>query len=88
MNNTYGIQAYDQTVADSALTNLTGPGGCLEQMYACRALLPDGYRDQDGSNETVTEVCGAAFAYCWTNVYYAYDAVSGVGSKKTQEIGS
>ncbi|KAI1252097.1 hypothetical protein MGN70_006669 [Eutypa lata] len=77
MNNTYGIQAYDQAVADSAYANLTRLGGCQEQMDACRALLPNGYRDQDGSNETVTEVCGTAFAFCWTNVYYAYDAVSG-----------
>lgn len=82
MNNTYGIQAYDQAVADSAYANLTSPGGCQEQMDACRALLPNGYRDQDGSNETVTEVCGTAFAFCWTNVYYAYDAVSGVSFNK------
>ncbi|RYP33433.1 hypothetical protein DL766_003464 [Monosporascus sp. MC13-8B] len=60
---------------DSAYANYTRPGGCKEQIDACRALTPNGYRDQDGSDGAVTQACGAAFEYCWTNVYAAYDAL-------------
>ncbi|RYP08427.1 hypothetical protein DL764_001915 [Monosporascus ibericus] len=77
INNTYGIQAYDPVVADSAYANYTRPGGCKEQIAACTAVTPNGYRDQDGSDEAATQVCGTAFEYCWTNVYAAYDALSG-----------
>lgn len=78
INNTYGIQAYDPEVAASAVQNLTALGGCMDLVEACHALTPNGYRDQYGTNDTVTEACGVAFAYCWTNVYFAYDALSGV----------
>ncbi|KAK6066420.1 serine carboxypeptidase [Seiridium cupressi] len=77
INNTYGIQAYDVEVAESAAANWSMPGGCKEQVEACRALTPNGYRDQYGTNDTVTEACGNAFAFCWGYVYYAYDALSG-----------
>lgn len=78
INNTYGIQAYDLEVAASAAYNWSAPGGCVEQVEACHALTPNGYRDQYGTNDTVVEVCGAAFTWCWANVYGAYEAFSGV----------
>ncbi|KAK8070967.1 alpha/beta-hydrolase [Apiospora hydei] len=77
INNTYGIQAYDLEVAESAAFNWSSPGGCKEQVEHCRALTPNGYRDQYGTNTTITEVCGGASIWCWTNVYSAYDALSG-----------
>ncbi|KAK7974103.1 hypothetical protein PG989_015951 [Apiospora arundinis] len=77
VNNTYGIQAYDPEVAASAASNYSAAGGCKEQVEACRALTPNGYRDQYGANDTVTQACGGASVWCWTNVYAAYDALSG-----------
>lgn len=78
LNNTYGIEAYPAEVAASAAANYSAPGGCRDLIDECRALTPNGYRDQYGANDTVTEACGAAFAFCWAYVYSAYDAVSGV----------
>ncbi|KAK8073773.1 Alpha/Beta hydrolase protein [Apiospora phragmitis] len=77
INNTYGIQAYDLEVAESAAYNWSSPGGCKEQVERCRALTPNSYRDQFGTNSTVMEVCGGASIWCWNNVYGAYDALSG-----------
>ncbi|KAH8204107.1 hypothetical protein TruAng_001789 [Truncatella angustata] len=77
INNTYGIQAYDIEVSESAAANWSMPGGCKEQVEACHALTPNGYRDQYGTNDTVSEICGTAFGVCWITVYYAYDALSG-----------
>ena len=77
-NNTYGIEAYDQAVSDDAYANFTRPGGCKDQIEQCRALTPNGYRDQFGTDENVKNVCGPAMEFCWNNVYTAYDALSGV----------
>lgn len=62
--------------------NWSSPGGCKEQVEQCRALTPNGYRDQYGTNATVTEACGGASVWCWNNVYAAYDALSGVSSSR------
>jgi carboxypeptidase C (cathepsin A) len=64
MNNTYGILPYTEDVAESSAANYSMPGGCADQVAACRALTPNGYRDQYGTNDTVTEACGAAFIGC------------------------
>ena len=77
-NNTYGIEAYEQAVADEAYANFTRPGGCKDQIEECRALTPNGYRDQFGADEAVANVCGPTFDFCWNNVYGAYDVLSGV----------
>ncbi|KAF3021516.1 hypothetical protein E8E14_012011 [Neopestalotiopsis sp. 37M] len=77
LNNTYGIQAYPLEVAESAAANFSAPGGCRDLIDECHALTPNGYHDQYGANETVTEACGTAFLFCWTYVYFAYDALSG-----------
>ncbi|KAI1853762.1 hypothetical protein JX266_001746 [Neoarthrinium moseri] len=76
VNNTYGIQAYSQEVAAATSGNFSGPGGCKEQAEACRALTPNGYRDQYGTNATVSKVCGSAFLFCWANVYVPYESIS------------
>jgi hypothetical protein len=78
VNNTYGIQAYDLEVAESAAANWSSPGGCKEMVDACRAVTPNGYHDQYATNDTVTEICGSAFEWCWVNVYYAYEVLAGV----------
>ncbi|KAJ6444989.1 serine carboxypeptidase [Purpureocillium lavendulum] len=41
-NNTYGIQAYNQSVYEELMHNFTRPGGCREQMLECQKRL-DGF---------------------------------------------
>ena len=78
INNTYGIQAYNESVAQLAVDNLYKEGGCKEQALACRGLAKEGDPNNYANNETVVEACVSAFAYCWENVYGYYDALSGV----------
>jgi carboxypeptidase C (cathepsin A) len=63
-NNTYGVQAYSQTDQLNALQAFSGPGGCLEQINACRtaanATDPDGLGDVAQTNE----LCEAAQYGC------------------------
>ncbi|KAI1341978.1 Alpha/Beta hydrolase protein [Xylariaceae sp. FL0016] len=75
-NNTYGIKSYDDAIWDSIQTNWTKPEGCKEQAEACKALTPNGYHDQYGTNETVIGVCGGAYLACGQNMYFAFDEQS------------
>lgn len=78
VNNTYGIEAYDRSYADYAMGNWTMAGGCRDMIEECRAAMPNGYHGQDGTDETVTELCGSAFAFCGPYVYFTYDYYSPV----------
>ncbi|KAI5921290.1 alpha/beta-hydrolase [Camillea tinctor] len=75
--NTYGIKAYSETAADAAHKSWSRPGGCKEQLEACKALTPNGYRDQYGGNIELGRVCGGAFIWCMQNVYAAYEIEGG-----------
>lgn len=79
-NNTYGIKAYSQTDQLNTLQAFSGPGGCLEQINACRtaadATDPDGLGDVARTNE----LCEAAQYGCLNvtapyvrNGYNVYD---------------
>lgn len=79
-NNTYGIKAYSQTDQLNTLQAFSGPGGCLEQINACRtaanATDPDGLGDVAQTNE----LCEAAQYNCLNvtvpyvrNGYNVYD---------------
>ena len=80
VNNTYGIAAYNQSVADGALAALNAPGGCRDTLAQCRRLAAA--RDPEGflNDAQVTAACGAAFEVCWGGVYFPYEIYSGVGS--------
>ena len=78
VNNTYGIQAYNQSVADEALAALTAPGGCYDAIKQCRQLVvakdPKGYlNDPD-----VVQACALGFQICWGGVYQPFETYSGV----------
>lgn len=78
VNNTYGIQAYDQSVAEQVIQNMVEPGGCGDQGRYCKELQDASDPDNYGNNETVNNACLAAFGGCWENVYGPYEALSGV----------
>ena len=78
MNNTYGIEAYNQSVADQIQQVLDMPGGCRDLAGACKEEAAEGDSNGFGNNETVVQTCGAAFQACWGGVYYPYEELSGV----------
>ncbi|KAI3326231.1 alpha/beta-hydrolase [Xylariaceae sp. AK1471] len=77
VDNTYGIEAYDRADAEVAQRDWSKPGGCKEQLELCKALTPNGFRDQTGSNTEVGQVCGGAFMWCMQHLFSAYDADDG-----------
>lgn len=78
VNNTLGIKAYPQEVADSAMSNFTMPGGCSDQVKACHQLAAQGDPNNFANNATVLAACQSASLFCWNFVYAAYDVLSGV----------
>ncbi|KAF4542580.1 Carboxypeptidase s1 [Lasiodiplodia theobromae] len=64
VNNTYGIKVYDDTVYDYAQMALHMPGGCLDQLSACRTL--------DKSTIAGKAMCSSAQVMCTDNVERLY----------------
>ncbi|KAI0139215.1 putative lysosomal protective protein precursor [Pestalotiopsis sp. NC0098] len=50
-NNTYGIQAFNESTYQGYLTNWTRPGGCREQLLDCQ----DALKERDGVKPRTTE---------------------------------
>ncbi|KAI0121382.1 carboxypeptidase C [Xylariales sp. AK1849] len=72
-NNTYGIQAFNQSIFDEAMYNWTQPGGCKESIQACQDALKD--RDSvppSGSGKNYTEICMGLNGNCTFNVIDTY----------------
>ena len=63
-NNSYGIQAVNESRYEEALDNLYREGGCLDQIEECRNLSLAYDSTNQGFNETVNEVCEAAETFC------------------------
>ncbi|PCH02608.1 Peptidase S10, serine carboxypeptidase [Penicillium occitanis (nom. inval.)] len=61
-NNTYGIEAINQTVYEMALDAWSKEGGCRDQILECRALAAVGDPLALGNNETVNSACANASA--------------------------
>ncbi|KAI9812725.1 MAG: hypothetical protein M1827_004481 [Pycnora praestabilis] len=78
-NNTYGIEAINQTIYEQAVNAFEMPGGCLDQILKCRALAAVGDPNFDGNNYTVNEVCSAADNYCSNEVEGPYVEYAGRG---------
>jgi len=77
VNNTYGIHAYNDSVAAAALESWGRPGGCSDQIKSCRVLQDKYDPENTGLNQTVNVVCGETFAFCWGSVYGPYEMLSG-----------
>lgn len=77
-NNTYGIQAINETLYKQAVDNFNRPKtGCKDQILNCRSLAdrldPDAY----GNNDEVNTACADATTYCENLVEGQYVNSSG-----------
>ncbi len=77
-NNTYNIEAINQTIYAELLTNFTQHGGCRDLIVQCRALAGEGDPGFNGNNATVNAACMKAEEYCASYVEGAYIDLSGV----------
>ncbi|KAI0156451.1 carboxypeptidase S1 [Xylariaceae sp. FL1272] len=71
-NNTYGIQAVNETIYEAMLDAWGREGGCRDQIVECRALASLYDPDNTGLNATVNENCEAAEMFCSTQVRGPY----------------
>ncbi|KNG80423.1 carboxypeptidase S1 [Aspergillus nomiae NRRL 13137] len=78
-NNTYGIEAINKTVYDTAMEAWSKPGGCKDQIIECRRLAAEGDPKMYGNNATVNKVCAKANDYCSNQVEGPYSLYSGRG---------
>lgn len=56
-NNTYGIEAINETIYQQSLDAYYQPGGGLDLMLKCRTLAAEGDPNFYGNNATVNEAC-------------------------------
>ena len=59
-NNTYGIQAINESTYRATLDAFNRPGGVKEQIETCRSLAAEGDPFNQGNNDTVNEACSLA----------------------------
>ena len=78
-NNTYGIEAINETVYNEAVNAYNKPGGCKDRITHCRTLASEGDPNLNGNNATVNKVCADAGDYCSNNVEGPYLEFSGRG---------
>ncbi|KAL4747104.1 hypothetical protein BDW72DRAFT_22979 [Aspergillus terricola var. indicus] len=76
-NNTYGIEAINETLYEFAMNAWSKPGGCKDQITRCRQLAAEGDPHMFGNNKTVNAACQAADRYCSNNVEGPYPLFSG-----------
>ncbi|KAL8670452.1 MAG: hypothetical protein Q9168_005012 [Polycauliona sp. 1 TL-2023] len=72
-NNTYGIEAINQTIYQQALDDFNRPEtGCRALILECQALAGEGDPNAFGNNATVNEACSAADLFCKEKVEGPY----------------
>jgi hypothetical protein len=76
-NNTYGFQAYNQSVFEAAENAFWVDGGCKDLINQCKEIAAEGDPDYNGNNETVNAFCGEAFGTCFVTVQNPF-GISGV----------
>lgn len=76
-NNTYGFQAYNESVYNAALDAFSMQDGCKNLIIQCRGNASEGDPAYNGNNETVNTICGGAFSFCFEYVQNLY-SISGV----------
>ncbi|KAI9374944.1 Alpha/Beta hydrolase protein [Aspergillus egyptiacus] len=78
-NNTYGIEAINETVYERAVHSWSKPGGCKDRILRCRSLAREGDPHMYGHNKTVNDACQDADSYCGNNIEGPYVSLSGRG---------
>ncbi|KAK7744408.1 hypothetical protein SLS62_010198 [Diatrype stigma] len=76
-NNTYGIEAVNETVYGEMVDAYERPGGCRDQIDDCRALAAAGDPDNRGANATVNAACQSAETFCTEHIRNQYTTLSG-----------
>ena len=77
VNNTYGIEAVNETIHQQMLDALYREGGCLDKIQDCRDISTVYDPENIGMNATVNAVCYDAEDFCATEVRGPYLDVSG-----------
>lgn len=75
-NNTYGIQAINESVYQAAVDSFPA---CRENVETCRSLSDEYDPQLVGNNATVNKICKGAFDLCFSTMWSGYSA-SGVSS--------
>lgn len=76
-NNSYGVQAVNESVYLGMLDGYEREGGCRDQILECRALADEFDPGNIGINDTVNAVCQDAENYCLEYVRDPYLQLSG-----------
>lgn len=77
-NNTYGIQAINQTSYQTAIDSFNRPKtGCRDQIIRCQTLAALYDPLAIGANQTVNRICSSASKYCENEVEGQYVLYSG-----------
>ncbi|KAK5319002.1 hypothetical protein LTR93_007696 [Exophiala xenobiotica] len=76
-NNTYGIQAVNQTIYNQMSDAYYGPGGCRDQITHCRSVATQYDPTQQGVNASVNQICQSAESFCVSHVRDPYIEYSG-----------
>ncbi|KAF2730313.1 alpha/beta-hydrolase [Polyplosphaeria fusca] len=71
-NNTYGIQAINESRFESVTNNLYREGGCLDQIEQCRNLSLAYDPTNQGFNASVNTVCEEAETFCTEEIRDPY----------------
>jgi carboxypeptidase C (cathepsin A) len=71
-NNSYGIQAINESRYDEVMDALHRDGGCLDQIEECRALSVLSDPTNQGFNKTVNKLCETAETFCTKNIRDPY----------------
>jgi carboxypeptidase C (cathepsin A) len=71
-NNTYGIQAINESRYTEVVDNLYKEGGCLDQIEQCRNVSLAYDPTNQGFNETVNKLCADAETFCSNTIRDPY----------------
>ncbi|KAI4710780.1 hypothetical protein J4E89_004370 [Alternaria sp. Ai002NY15] len=71
-NNTYGIEGYDLTTYQNAISDVYAEGGCVDLVDQCAASAAANDPQGLGTVQEVNDICVAALLTCQTNVGPAY----------------
>lgn len=67
-NNTYGIQAVNESVFNEMNDSIYREGGCLDQIDSCVAVSSVYDPENIGLNSTVNQICSEAENFCSRNL--------------------
>lgn len=68
LNNPYGIESYNSTVAKAALNRYYDKGGCRDMLLDCRETQKKLDPENFGLNEEVNTKCRTASLFCFENL--------------------